>query len=254
MGKDILIHPDRESLAAAVSSCLVSQAAQAIAKRKRFCLALSGGSLMELLSPRLVADSIRTTINWSGWHVFWADERCVPPTSPESNFGFAKQQLFKYINIPFHQIHFPDCSQGAWEAARAYAQTLKQILRPGAGRFPRFDLILLGVGEDGHTASLFPGHPLLQETRLWVAPVFDAPKPPPVRITMTLPVINNACHIVFVVFGVGKKSIMSQILDPAPHRQKFPAELVNPSRGGLQWFVDTEAVGFLEKKLEVKSS
>lgn len=254
MEAEILIHPDRETLAAAVSSCLVSHAAEAIAKRKRFYLALSGGSLMELLSPRLVAESIRTTINWAGWHVFWADERCVPPTSPESNFGFAKQHLFKYLHIPSRQIHFPDCTQGAGEAARAYARTMNQVLRPGTGRFPRFDLILLGVGEDGHTASLFPGHSLLQETRLWVAPVFDAPKPPPVRITMTLPVINNARHIVFVVFGAGKKSVMSRILDPAPQRQKFPAELVNPRRGGLQWFVDTEVAGFTEKKSGVESS
>jgi len=243
MGVEILIHPNREALSAAVSSCLVFQANQAIAKRKRFCLALSGGSLMELLSPRLVSESLRTDINWTKWHVFWADERCLPPNNPDSNFGSANQHLFKYITIPSSQLHFLDCTREAWEAARAYTGILKQVFRTGDKRLPRFDLILLGVGEDGHTASLFPDHPLLQETGHWVAPVFDAPKLPPVRITMTLPVLNNARHIVFVVFGAAKKTIMSQILKPNPQRRKFPAELVKPSRGHLQWFVDAEAAG-----------
>jgi 6-phosphogluconolactonase len=247
MRTGVVIHPNREALSAAVCSFVVLLATEAIEKRKRFCLALSGGSLMEILSPQLVAESLRTTINWAGWHVFWVDERCVPPTSPESNFGFANQHLFKYVNIPGHQIYFPDCSGGAREAAEAYTLILKQIFRPGAGRLPRFDLILLGIGKDGHIASLFPGHPLLNETQYWVAPVFNAPKPPPVRMTMTLPLINNARHILFVVSGLGKKAILSEILKPGPHRRKFPAGLVNPHRGDLRWFVDTEAAGLVRK-------
>ncbi len=243
MRTEVVIQPNREALSAAVSLYVVSLAARAIGERKRFCIAFSGGSLMELLSPRLVDESLRTNINWTGWHIFWTDERCVPPTSPESNYGFANQHLFKYINIPSPQIHFLDCTRGVREAAEAYTCTLKQVFQPEDDRLPRFDLILLGIGEDGHTASLFPGHPLLQETRHWVAPILNSPKPPAVRITMTLPLINNARHIAFVVSGAGKKSIMSQILEPDLHRQKFPAELVNPGRGDLQWFVDAEAVG-----------
>jgi 6-phosphogluconolactonase len=241
MQTEVLIHPDRQALSAAVSSYVVLLADQAMAKRKRFCLALSGGSQMEILGPGLVAESLRSDINWTGWHVFWADERCVPPTSPESNYGSARDRLFQYVNIPSQQIYFPDCSAGAPEAAKAYTLILKQVFRPGAGRLPRFDLILLGIGEDGHTASLFPGHPLLRETRPWVAPVFNAPKPPSERITMTLPLINNARHIVFVVSGAGKKSILSEILKPGIHGQKIPAGLVNPHHGDLRWFADREA-------------
>ncbi|MBI4764679.1 MAG: 6-phosphogluconolactonase [Deltaproteobacteria bacterium] len=247
MRTEVVIHPNRQSLSTAVSSYVILLAAQAIEKRKHFYVALSGGSLMEILSPQLVAESLRTAINWKGWHVFWADERCLPPTSLESNFGFANQHLFKYVNIPGNQIYFLDCSGAAWEAAEAYTLTLKQVFRPGAGRLPRFDLILLGIGEDGHIASLFPGHPLLNETQYWVAPVFNAPKPPPVRMTMTLPLINNARHILFVVSGLGKKAILSEILKPGPHRRKFPAGLVNPGRGDLKWFVDSEAVGLVRK-------
>jgi 6-phosphogluconolactonase len=241
METEIVIHPNREALGAAVSSYVVLVAAQAIEKRKRFCIALSGGSLMKILSPQLIAESLRTAINWRGWNVFWADERCVPPASPESNYGLAKNQLFKHVDIPPDQIHSLDCSRGALDAAEVYTLTLDQVFQPGAGRLPRFDLILLGIGEDGHTASLFPDHPLLQETQHWVAPVFNAPKPPPVRITMTLPLINNARHIAFVVSGAGKKAVLFEILEPGPHRRELPAGLIKPHDGDLRWFVDTEA-------------
>jgi 6-phosphogluconolactonase len=235
---EIVIHPNREALSAGVSSHVVLLAAKAIRKRKLFYVALSGGSLMEIIGPPLVAKPLRDEIDWSGWQIFWADERCVPPTSPESNYGVAHQHLFRHVNIPFNQIHPLDSTVGASEAADAYTSTMNRVFQPGAGRLPRFDLILLGIGEDGHTASLFPDHPLLNETQRWVAPIFDAPKPPPLRVTLTLPVINNARHIVFVAAGAGKKAILSEILGPGIHRRKLPAALVNPHHGDLRWFVD----------------
>jgi 6-phosphogluconolactonase len=235
---EIVIYPNREALSAGVSAHVVLLAEQAIMKRMCFYIALSGGSLMEIIGPPLVAKPLRDEIDWSGWHIFWADERCVPPTSPESNYGIANQKLFRQVNIPFNQIHPLDSSLGASEAAEAYEATLNKVFQPRAGRIPRFDLILLGIGEDGHTASLFPNHPLLNERRRWVAPIFDAPKPPPVRVTLTLAVINNARHIVFVAAGAGKKAILSEILGPGIHRRKLPAALVNPHHGDLRWFVD----------------
>jgi len=131
------------------------------------------------------------------------------------------------------------------------------VFQPEADQFPRFDLLLLGAGEDSHTASLFPGHPLLQETDCWVAPVFDAPKPPSHRITLTLPVINNARHVVFVVSGAKKNAILSEILNPGCHRQKLPAALVNPSNGNLQWFLDATVyvlVAIVKKSLKLDQS
>lgn len=239
---EIVIHPNREALSLGVSSHVALLAARAVVKRKRFYIALSGGSLMTILCPPLITEPLRDEIDWSGWHIFWADERFVPPTSPESNYGDANQQLFRHVNIPFNQIHPLDSKLGVSEAAVAYQATLNKVFRPGAGRLPRFDLILLGIGEDGHTASLFPNHPLLKETQHWVAAIFDAPKPPPVRVTLTLPVINNARHIVFVAAGAGKKAILSEILGPGIHRRKLPATLVNPSQGDLRWFLDTDSV------------
>lgn len=239
---EIIIHPSREALAVGVASQVALLAGQTILERKRFYIALSGGSLMTILCPPLVAEPLRNEIDWSGWHIFWADERYVPPTSPESNYGLAYQQLFRHVNIPFNQIHSLDSTLGASEAAEAYQSTLNKVFQPGAGRLPRFDLILLGIGEDGHVASLFPNHPLLNERKHWVAAIFDAPKPPPVRVTLTLPVINNARHIVFVAAGEEKKGILSEILGPGLHRRNLPAALVTPSHGDLWWFVDAASV------------
>jgi 6-phosphogluconolactonase len=250
---EIIIHPSREALAVGVASQVVRLAAQAIVKRKRFYIALSGGSLMTILGPSLAAEPLRDKVDWSGWHIFWVDERYVPPTSPESNYGLAYQQLFRHVNIPFNQIHPLDSKLGASEAAEAYEATLNKVFQPRAGRIPRFDLILLGIGEDGHIASLFPNHPLLSERQHWVAAIFDAPKPPPVRVTLTLPVINNARHIVFVAAGDGKKAILSEILGPGIHRRNLPAALVNPNQGDLRWFVDAASVTGVDRDTPERS-
>ena len=243
----INIHPTIEKLSAAAAGRVALLAAQATKKQGRFTVALSGGSLMELVGPQLVASPLCAEVDWSAWHVFWVDERCVPLTSPESNYGIADQLLFRHVRIPSSQVHPVDSALGAFKAAEAYESVLKEEFRPGADRFPRFDLVLLGVGEDGHTASLFPDSPLLCETRRWAAPVLDAPKPPPERVTLTLPVINNARHVLFVAAGVGKKSILFEVLGPGPHRPRLPVELVGPSDGDLQWFVDEAAAANLRK-------
>ena len=229
---EIVIHPNRESLSVGVSSHVALLAAQAILKRKRFYIALSGGSLMEILCPPLVTKPLRDEINWSGWHIFWADERCVPPTNPESNYGLANQQLFRHVNIPFNQIHPLDSTLGASEAAEAYQSTMNKVFQPRAGRLPRFDLILLGIGEDGHIASLFPNHPLLNETRRWVATIFDAPKPPPVRVTLTLPVINNARHIVFVAARCRKEGYIVRNTRTRPSSAKTAGRISKPQPWG----------------------
>jgi len=235
------IFADRDALSAALAAHVARLAAMATAGRGRFCVALSGGSLMDIISPCLGSHPLRDTLNWSGWHVFWVDERWVPWSSPESNFGLARQQFFSRVSIPGEQIHAADISLSPSETAQAYESTLAAVFQPGAGRLPQFDLMLLGVGEDGHTASLFPGHPALNETRRWVIPVADAPKPPPVRMTMTLPVINNARHVVFVAAGPSKANILSKVLSYSLEQPELPARRVNPSNGELEWFVDRAA-------------
>lgn len=237
----ITICISRDQLSAGLSAHVAHLAAEATGARGRFLVAFSGGSLLDILAPALGSPPLRDSIDWLTWHVFWADERWVPRSSPESNYGDAAQQLFKRVSIPEEQIHAADDSLSPSETAQAYESDLAKVFQPGAGKVPQFDLILLGIGEDGHTASLFPNHPVLKEIRRWVIPVWDAPKPPPIRITMTLPVINNARNVVIVAAGPGKADILSKVFNPGVIQPKLPAQLVNPSAGELQWFIDRAA-------------
>ncbi|MBN1993501.1 MAG: 6-phosphogluconolactonase [Anaerolineae bacterium] len=236
--------PEQLSLAAAKHVARLS--AQAVAARGRFTVALSGGSLIKLLGPAIVAEPWRDRVDWSKWHVFWADERCVPLTNPESNYYLAQKYLLAYVNLPPAQIYPLDDSLDPQAAAEAYQNTLAQVFSPGAGRWPCFDLILLGLGEDGHTASLFPQHALLNETERWVAAIFDSPKPPPERITLTLPVINHARQVVFITAGPGKAEALAQVFD-STLTHKLPAQLAQPINGEAHWFVDEAAAADLPR-------
>jgi 6-phosphogluconolactonase len=238
---DIRIFADRRALATALSSYVAQAAEASSAARGRFCIAFSGGSLIETISPVLGTAPLRDCIAWSAWQVFWADERWVPPISPDSNFGLARRLLLSRVGVTEEQIHAVDTSKSPDEAARAYESEMKKVFQVATGAFPRFDLVLLGLGEDGHTASLFPGHPALEEGRRWAVPVYNAPKPPPVRITLTLPVINYARRVVFVTAGAGKASIVSKVLDPTEGQSKLPVQRVRPSEGDLHWFIDRPA-------------
>ncbi len=241
MSPGINISSTRERAGAAAAAAAVHLAAQAIAERGRFVVAFSGGSLVELIAPGLIEHSRNGQIDWSAWHVLWADERCVPPTSPDSNYALANEHLFRHVPLPEGRVYVLEAERGADGAARAYEQYLREFLAPAPGQAPRFDLILLGMGEDGHTASLFPGHPLLDETKRWAAPVFDSPKPPPERVTLTLPVINNARHIVFVTAGAGKAEALAEVLGADAPGKGLPARRVSPCAGTLQWYIDAAA-------------
>jgi 6-phosphogluconolactonase len=230
-----------KDISMALTSRVALAAEHAVAKRGRFTVAISGGSLMDLLSPPLITDPFRSQIHWTPWEVFWADERCVPLSSPDSNFAAANNLLFKHVDIPREQIHAIDDTLAPQEAARAYQATIKSVLQPDPGLLPRFDLILLGMGQDGHTASLFPGHEVLQEKQKWVAPVLNAPKPPAARITLTLPVINYAREVIFVVTGAEKAPALRTVFDEQDSGHRPPAALVNPAHGHLTWFVDEAA-------------
>lgn len=237
----ITICASREQLSVDLSAHVAHLAAEAAESQGRFCVAFSGGSLLDILAPALGSHPLRDSVAWSTWHVFWADERWVPRSSLESNYGVAKQRLFKRVGIPQEQIHAADDSLSPSKTAQAYESDLAKVFHPGAGRVPRFDLILLGIGEDGHTASLFPNHSALNAIRRWVVPVWDAPKPPPIRITMTLPVINNARHVVIMAVGPSKANIVSKVFNPSAKQPELPVQRVNPSDGELHWFLDRAA-------------
>jgi len=200
-------------LAKAAANYIARLSRQSVSERERFIIALSGGSIPKILFPPLVAESSSTGIDWKAWYIFWADERCVPPTDSESNYYLARKYLFDYVNIPQSQIYTSRRSLEPEKMAEDYQEYIAGFFPSSDYRLPVFDLILLGMGEDGHVASLFPGHELLKEKKRWIAPIVNSPKPPPARITLTLPVINNARHVAFFVTGKGKSSILQKIVE-----------------------------------------
>ncbi len=225
------------ALGRAAARDIAACAAEAIAARGRFTVAISGGSLPTLVFPALIAAVPHH--QWAGWHVFWADERMVPPTHADSNFRLARETLLDRVPIPPEQIFPLDTALPATEAARKY----QRIIETTVGNPPKFDAILLGMGPDGHTASLFPGHPLLAETARRVAPVFDSPKPPPERVTLTLPELNRARCVFFIVTGAGKADILPRVLSPSPNETPLPAAMVHPPKNAVRWYLDAAAAG-----------
>jgi 6-phosphogluconolactonase len=229
-------------LSSGLNAFVEKESRAAIESRGAFSVAISGGSLPKLLSKDLVHND---KVDFSKWHIFWADERCVGHNDDDSNYKEVKKTLLDNVSIPadhIHPIHEAYAiNKQTKEAADDYERQLKSYF--GDDGFPQFDLILLGMGPDGHCCSLFPGHPLLQENKLWVAPINDSPKPPPERITLTLPVVNHAKSVVFVTAGEGKQEMVQKIIEqPA---LQLPCQLVQARQ--VHWFVDDAAAGKLNK-------
>ncbi|KIK71251.1 hypothetical protein GYMLUDRAFT_235598 [Collybiopsis luxurians FD-317 M1] len=237
-----------EIMMASLVSFILKVQKEAIDKKGRFTLAISGGSLPKQLNG-LVGNP---AVKWDMWQVFYADERVVPLTDPDSNHLLCTNELFNKVPIPKQNIHPIDVSllDDLEELSDAYEKELiKEFAQKDSARFPVFDLILLGMGPDGHTASLFPGHELLAEEDRWVAYLEDSPKPPPKRITLTYPVINHAARVAFVAAGAAKADILGTVLDKP--EEGLPASRVRPVHPGqLFWFVDQAAAA----KLQIPSS
>ena len=221
-----------------------------IERHGQFKLAVSGGSLPSTLAKALLepGDGLpENTVDFSKWEVFFADERAVPLDHPDSNFALLKAELLDKIPSNAHQpiVHPIDDKylDDVQELADQYQEALmKSFAAKDSVKVPIFDLLLLGCGPDGHTCSLFPGHELLRESDAWVAALDDSPKPPPNRITLTLPVVTHGIKIAFVATGEGKKGILKTILDTEEGRS-LPCGLVN--EGGAEkvsWFTDSPAV------------
>jgi len=231
--------PDTSTLSDSLAEYILKAQRESIDKRGRFTIAISGGSLPKTLTALITKSGVK----WDKWHIFYSDERVVPLDDPDSNHALAKGTLYSQVPIPRENIHTidPDLLHDLEELADAYEKELiREFAQKDSARFPIFDLILLGVGPDGHTASLFPGHELLSEEDRWVAYIEDSPKPPPRRITLTLPVINHATRVAFVATGSGKAETLSAILDNP--EKGLPAARVRPvAPGQLVWFVDDPA-------------
>ncbi|KAE8746073.1 hypothetical protein FOCC_FOCC007196 [Frankliniella occidentalis] len=209
---------------------------KAIESEDVFKIGLSGGSLVNFLSAGLS----KITTDWSKWRLFFCDERVVPSESPDSTYGAYRKSLIGTVPLSENQFIQIDPHLTAEDAARDYIRKMAPFFAPDS--LPRFDALLLGMGPDGHTCSLFPGHRLLDETSVWIAPITNSPKPPPSRITLTFPIINNAENCIFAISGQGKAEMVKRILKD---KEDLPAGRVKPADGKLFWILDEGASSLL---------
>jgi len=239
---DIRVFEDPQALFQGAAEEFASQTTTALPSRGRFTVALSGGSTPRSLY-RLLAT--RTSLPWDKIYFFFGDERHVPPDNPESNYRMARESLLSKVPIPPENIfrvlaENPDANK----AAEAYEQTLRKFFDTAPGSFPRFDMVLLGMGPDGHTASLFPGTKALQETSRWVVSNW-VEKFKTDRLTLTLPVLNNAAVLMFLVSGQDKAGVLKDVLEGNKPGELFPSKLIKPLNGELIWMVDRAAAAQL---------
>ena len=199
-----------------------------------FTVALSGGSTPKVLY-QLLAEEFRDQVTWASTQFFWSDERHVPPDHPDSNYRMANEALLSHVPVTKSNIHrVPSENPNATEAAAEYERTL---IETTSQSLPQLDLILLGLGGDGHTASIFPGSDVLHETkRLVAAPWVEKFKT--YRITMTLPLLNNGASVVFLVSGTEKAKIVKEVFNGP---EQYPAQAIKPARGELLWLLDEDA-------------
>lgn len=237
----IEVYPDLESLSRAAAVLLVEQANLAVAARGRFSVALAGGATPRRTYELLAAAPLKDQAPWDRVHVFWGDERCVPENDTRSNARLARAAWLDHVPIPSNQIHPIHCGPDPAAAAQQYEAQLREFF---GGQPPILDLVFLGLGQDGHTASLFPGAMVLAEAERWAAAVYVAEQDL-YRVTLTAPLINQAALVVFLVAGDAKAGVLRDVLlgprDPA----RLPAQLIQPQPGELRWLADLAAAGSL---------
>jgi 6-phosphogluconolactonase len=249
MKTKIRIFNDLESLSHNAANLFIEQAATTILERGRFLVALNGGSTPTRLF-QLLATKYRDNVDWSKVHIFWGDERCVPPNDSGSSYGQAQAALLSHVAIPESNIHRIKGELEPVDASKDYALVLKEFaLSPF--EFPRFDLVYLGMGEDGHTASLFPGSPVdvTSPTLPVTAHYQDRPAN---RVTITQFVFNQAHMIAFMAAGENKAVTLAEVLSDRYNPELYPAQRIEPKDGELVWLVDQDAASKLPQELKRK--
>ncbi len=234
------IYVDEEALARAVAQHVATLANETRSKRRPFTVALAGGSTPRPAYELLASSEFAERVEWERVHVFWGDERCVPPDHGESNYRMAREALLDHVPIPDANVHRMRGELPPEEAARAYEAEIDALFREID--VTGFDLILLGLGQDGHTASLFPGTAALDEQARWVTANY-VEKLGAWRLTLTLPAINAAEDVAFIVSGERKRAILYRVLEREPDAPLFPAQRVQPRDGRLIWMMDRAARG-----------
>ena len=249
MALEVRILQDASAIARVAAEHILDVCSQAILSRGVAHLALAGGSTPRDAYVLLSQPDYASCMDWRNLHVFWSDERLVPPDQPDSNYRLAAEALLSRVPIPPDNIHRMRGELMPDEAAKDYENEMRSCLVPGVDGFPCFDLMMVGMGDDGHIASLFPGSPALLEQELWVvASEHDQPPPPLVpRLTLTLPVINASAQVLVIVSGEKKAKRLQQVLETVPGREPLPAQLIKPHDGKLLWLLDQAAAGRLAR-------
>src|SRR3954453_1059092 len=238
--RTVIVASDLEALSHQVANQIARTAAEAVAARGRCALALAGGNTPRRAYELLAEPPLRDVVPWDALHLFWGDERCVPPDPPDSNYRMAREALIDRAPIPAANVHRVPTEEGSAVAVAAYYEReLRTFFALEVEDVPRFDLILLGLGPDGHTASLFPGSPALEETRRLVVPN-SIDYMPHERVTFTFPVLNAARVIAFLIAGRDKAENLARALNGDP---AVPAGRIHLSDGEVRWYLDRGAAG-----------
>ncbi|MEO7309124.1 MAG: 6-phosphogluconolactonase [Chitinophagaceae bacterium] len=230
-----------DAITKAAAAFIIALAEKSVAEKGRFTLSLSGGQTPENLYSLLAEPTYSERMPWKNTYIFWGDERCVPANDKQNNANMAKTLLLDHIDIPAININPIPVDVAPARAAEAYEIIIKKFFGEA---IPRFDLILLGLGENGHTASLFPGTDVVFENTRLIKEVYVAEQNM-FRITMTPGLINNAHNIIFLVVGESKAAILKTILSGARQPDKFPAQIIKAKDGSLYWFIDKNAAALL---------
>lgn len=247
MAPSLRLYAAAEDLAQAAAELFVTLAASAIAARGEFMAALSGGATPRAMHLRLAAPDFAARVDWGRVHLFWGDERCVPPDHPDSSYRMARETLLDRLSLPVDHIHRIRGEIDPVQAADEYERGLRAFFASRNRAAPRFDLIFLGMGDDGHTASLFPGTRAVREAVRWVVMVEHTTPPAPLvaRVTLTPAALNAAAHVAFLVSGAGKAARLREVLTTPPQPDRLPAQIVRPTDGELLWLVDAPAASGL---------
>ena len=240
---DIRLYPDKKELIIATAEKIIDCFGQNIRERGICNIALAGGSTPRDVYCLLASKPYKNRVSWGNVFIFWGDERAVGPGNPESNYGMAKQTFLEHITIPEKNVHRIRGEIEAGQAALEYTNLLRRHFKED---LPHFDFILLGVGDDGHTASLFPGTDVIEEQHQLVEAVF-VPKFGAWRVTLTLPVLNAAKEIMFLVSGNAKSEIVRRVMSIEKSTKELPVTLVNPNGGRVYWMLDSEAASLIDK-------
>lgn len=247
MNKEVF--KDLDHLSLALAEWITSLIEETLERKEQFSLVLSGGNTPKKLNLLLASSPYKERIDWNKIHVFWGDERAVPFEDDRNNARMAFDTLLDKVNVPPDQIHIMDTSLSPEAAAMDYEETLCEYFGTDVLPLQTFDLVLLGMGDDGHTLSLFPGTPVIQEEKSWVTSFFLKAQDMH-RITLTKNIVNHADHIVFMISGIDKAHALHEVLEGEKNPDLYPSQTIIPTQGELHFFIDEAAASQLKTSTE----